>query len=153
MAQGYLASYHIRKPFEMANAYTRTYKASYVFSVAYPIACALPKISICCMYLNIFRINIYMRRAIQLTIGFLVLNAVAWLVPTIAVCHPISTYWKYEPHGNRCINYEVFGTWISLPNVVSDLAILCLPLPCLWSMNMSRARKVGLGITFMTGSM
>lgn len=125
---------------------------SYGFSVVYPIACALPKMSICCMYLGIFDVSRYMRRGAQIMIGFLCVNAVAWVVPSIAVCHPISAYWS--PVGPRkCINYNVFGTWISLPNIISDLVIFILPLPLLWNMQLKRAKKIGLTATFLAGTM
>lgn len=84
-------------------------------------------------------------------IVFLVANAIAWFVPTVAVCRPISAYWNQEPE--KCIDYEVFGVWISLPRIVSDLAILIMPLPVLWNTQMKRAKKVGLTLTFLTGSM
>ncbi len=53
----------------------------------------------------------------------------------------------------KCINYQVFGVWISLPHIVSDLVILILPLPVLWRMQMARTKKLGLTVTFLTGSM
>ena len=127
------------------------FKANYSRSVAYPIACVLPKISICCMYLALFRPNIYLRRATYSMIAFLVANAVAWFVPTAAVCRPISAFWNQEPA--KCINVDVFGVWISLPNIVSDLAILILPLPVLWKMQIKRSKKLGLTVTFLVGSM
>lgn len=105
------------------------------------------------MYLGLFKVNANMRRATHIMIAFLLVNAVAWLVPSIAVCHPISIYWSLKPHLKSCIDYNVFGTWISLPHITSDLALLSLPLPLLWNMQMSRAKKIGLTITFLAGSM
>ena len=45
------------------------------------------------------------------------------------------------------------GTWISLPNIISDLIILSLPLPVLWAMQMQLSKKVLVSITFLAGSM
>ncbi|KAI4226557.1 MAG: hypothetical protein LQ349_006859, partial [Xanthoria aureola] len=146
-AQAYLAFY---SPHGTKQDRVTIFKASYGLSVAYPIACGLPKISICCMYLTLFRPNDYLRRATYSMIAFLVVNAIAWFVPTVAVCQPISAYWNQEPA--KCINYAVFGVWISLPHIVSDLVILILPLPVLWRMQMARTKKLGLTVTFLTGS-
>ncbi|CAL8578664.1 hypothetical protein XPA_004431 [Xanthoria parietina] len=146
-AQAYLAFY---SPHGTEQDRITIFKASYGLSVAYPIACGLPKISICCMYLTLFRPNDYLRRATYCMIAFLVVNAIAWFVPTVAVCQPIPAYWNQEPA--KCINYQVFGVWISLPHIVSDLVILILPLPVLWRMQMARTKKLGLTVTFLTGS-
>ena len=127
------------------------FKASYGLSVAYPIACVLPKLSVCCMYLALFRPNNYLRRATYFMIAFLITNAISWFIPSVAVCQPISAYWNQEPE--NCIDYQVFGVWISLPHIVSDLAIMILPLPVLWKMQLKRAKKLGLTITFLAGSL
>ncbi|KAL8786598.1 MAG: hypothetical protein Q9195_008155 [Heterodermia aff. obscurata] len=146
-AHAYLALY---SPLKTTQDEVTIFKASYGMSVAYPIACVLPKLSICCMYLTLLRPNHYLRRATYMMIAFLVANAVAWFVPTVAVCRPISAYWNQEPA--KCIDYQVFGVWISLPHVVSDLVILILPLPVLWKMRISRTSKFSLTVTFLTGS-
>ena len=83
--------------------------------------------------------------------GFLIVNAIAWLVPTVAVCQPISAYWNQEPA--NCIDYQLFGVWISLPHILSDIAILIMPLPVLWGTQMKRTKKLGLTFTFLTGSL
>jgi hypothetical protein len=44
-------------------------------------------------------------------------------------------------------------TWFSIPNLVTDVAMLALPLPAIWTLKMSRGQKVGLTLTFLTGSM
>ena len=132
--------------------YIRLLKASYAVSVLYPLAAALPKLSICALYLPLFKVNPGFRRATIGMIGFLAMNAVAWLVPTIVVCHPISAYWDPEGHQGRCINYNVFGTWISLPNILSDLILMGLPMPVLWLLNMSTAKKLGVIATLAVGS-
>ena len=104
------------------------------------------------MYLSLFRVNKTMRQVTQAMIAFLVVNAIAWFIPSVVVCHPISTYWSLKVQSGRCINFNVFGTWISLPHIVSDLLIMALPLPLLWTMQMSKAKKIGLALTFLTAS-
>ena len=84
---------------------------------------------------------------------FLVINAISWLLPTIFVCRPISQFWSPEGHQGRCINYNVFGTWISFPHIITDLVILVLPLPILLKTQMKQAKKIGLIIVFLTGSL
>ena len=111
------------------------YKTSYGFSVAYPIACALPKLSLCLYYLEIFPITQRPRRWITKGImAFEVVNMIAWLVPTIAVCIPIAQYWSPGSLDRRCIDIDKFGTWISFPRIISDLIMITLPLPMLYKL-------------------
>ena len=120
-------------------------------SVAYPVSCALPKLLLCILYLQIFYINRSVRRITYGLIAFLIMNAVAWLVPAIIVCQPISFFWNVEDGQGKCLNYNIFGTWISLPNIVSDLVMLVLPVPVVLKTQMSIAKKLGLILTFAAG--
>lgn len=128
-----------------------TAKSSYAMSVTYPIAFTLPKLMISTLYLQIFSVNDRARRTIIGLIVFLIINCVAWLVPTLAVCRPVSAFWNVEGHQGKCLNYNVFGTWISLPNIVIDLLMLILPIPLLWKMKIGLAKKLGLNLTFAIG--
>ena len=129
------------------------YKTDYVFSVVYPIACALPKISLCSLYIRLFGIHVWMSRIAKALIAFLIVNAIAWLVPSILVCRPISQFWNPEGHQGRCLDYNTFGTWISLPHIMSDLVIMALPLPVLYKQQMKPGKKIGLIFTFLTASL
>lgn len=86
-------------------------------------------------------------------LAFLAINALAWFFPSVAVCYPVSAYWSTKQDPTRCIDYNTFGAWISLPHIVSDLLIMALPLPVLLRMQMALAKKLGLVFTFFTGSM
>lgn len=124
----------------------------YVISVLYPIASTLPKLSVCTLYLRIFKVKRGLYRLTCGVIAFLIGNAIAWLIPTIFVCSPIRTFWSHRGASGKCLNWPIFGTWISLPNIVSDLLILVLPMRTLWRTQMKPAKKLGLMVTFATGS-
>ena len=80
------------------------------------------------------------------------LTDVIRLAPTIFVCSPISAYWNPDGHDGRCLNYNVFGTWKPLPNIITDIVMLILPMPILWRTNISRPKKIGLIATFAAAS-
>lgn len=126
-------------------------KSTYAMSVTYPIAFTLPKLAVCMLYLQVFSVHHRTRQITLSLIAFLTVNCIAWLVPSVTVCHPISAFWNPEEHQSKCINYNIFGTWISLPNIASDLVMLVLPMPLLWKMHASVARRFGLIITFAAG--
>lgn len=114
----------------------------------------LPKLAICALYLRVFSVSTTARRLTYGLIAFLIVNAIAWEIPTVLVCRPIREYWSISSIPNaKCIDFNVFGTWISLPHVISDLAIVALPLRMLWRTQMKVARKIGVMITFSAASM
>ena len=152
-AKAYKSFYQDSSIVEQEQYFTIIQKTFYGFSVLYPIACVLPKLSICFMYLRLFEVSIWVARTSKLLVVFLLLNTIAWLVPSVVVCQPIAVYWSPSGEEGRCIDINVFGTWISLPHIVSDLVMLVLPLPTLWKMQMRRAKKIGVIFTIVTGSL
>ena len=121
------------------------YNTACGFGIAYPIACALPKMSICYLYFSLFKVHQQTRRITQIMMVFLLVNAIAWLLPTIVIAT--------EHASKRSHDLHILFTWICLPNTVSDLILLCIPLPVLRHMQMKRAKKVGVAITFLAGAL
>lgn len=130
---------------------TTVYKCQWAFSMVYPIAVMLPKLSICFMYRKIFNIHVTTRRIVDGLIVFLIVNCIAWFVPTAVACRPISFLWGGAMEG-KCINTDLFGVWIPFPHIVTDIIILVLPLPILIKTQLPLAKKIGLIITFVAGS-
>ncbi|KKA23219.1 hypothetical protein T310_2712 [Rasamsonia emersonii CBS 393.64] len=60
----------------------------------------------------------------------------------VRICMPISAYWEGTEHGGSCLNQGAVITADSVMSVVTDLAILILPLPLTWSLHMSMERKL-----------
>lgn len=105
------------------------------------------------MYLSLFEIKNSLRKSTYAMLTFLTLNAIAWFIPSVAVCHPTSEYWSARRRPGACIDYNVVGTWISLPHIVSDIVLIILPLPVLWGLQLKRAKNIGLIVVFFAGSM
>lgn len=131
------------------------YSTGYGFSIIYPIAVALPKISICFMYRRFFIVHVNIRRIVDSLIVFLIANCIGWFVPSVLVCSPPSSYWNPPTDGSipKCLDIKMIGTWIPFPHIVTDLVILILPLPILIKMQLKQSKKIGLIITFIAGSM
>lgn len=118
----------------------------------YPPSVALPKLSILCLYLRIFTERRY-RYAVYAIASILVLNWLSAWILFFCACRPLKYMWDKAVPGGHCIdNMKVF-VWYSLPNIVTDVAMLVLPLPVLWKLHVSAHQKIGLTITFLTFSM
>ncbi len=81
------------------------------------------------------------------------LNA-AWLIAiifgTIFMCDPVEKNWNPFVPGT-CGPTNALWIGSAVPSVVIDLIILVLPLPKIWGLQMSRARKAGLTLVFILG--
>ncbi|KAI0428587.1 putative alpha-xylosidase [Xylaria sp. FL1042] len=86
-------------------------------------------------------------------IGFILVAApLASLIAVLAACHPFSANWgSSQVQASHCINKEALFVWNSFPNIVTDVAMLGLPLPIVWRLHASTQLKLGLTITFLVG--
>ncbi|TVY45761.1 putative membrane protein [Lachnellula occidentalis] len=116
----------------------------------YPGAVTFPKLSILFLYLRIFTERSYRYSAFVIC-AILVINLVILWCFDFASCVPFSYQWnKFIP--GHCIDQNALFTWISIPNLVTDVAILVLPLPVVYQLKCSKAQKLGVTITFLTAS-
>lgn len=81
----------------------------------------------------------------------LIMNAAAIIISSLLICVPLQSLWDPAIPG-KCINIKAWYRWESGPDVVIDMFMLILPLPLLWKLQTSRAVKLGLSLTFLTGS-
>lgn len=120
--------------------------------VIYITGVTLPKVAILIMFLHIFVEN----RARVITKIVLAVVVLHWLISGIisifTICQPFSFKWDKSIDGH-CSNLIAAYRYISIPNILTDLAILALPLSTLWYLNMSRRRKVGVFLTFLAGGL
>ncbi|KAJ1323577.1 hypothetical protein MN608_10821 [Microdochium nivale] len=66
-------------------------------------------------------------------------------------CQPMSRNWQIHPNpGNLCqpTNSKLNVFMVYLPNVITDLYLLSIPLPLLWRVNISLRRKLTLMLLF-----
>jgi hypothetical protein len=75
---------------------------------------------------------------------------VSIMFTAIFQCSPIAYAWDKSIKRGTCINELNYFRWISLPNVITDLAMLILPLPLVWKLHTSSGQKVGLTVIFIT---
>lgn len=110
------------------------------------------KLAILAIYLRIFTFRSF-RIACWALAAVLVANWFAFTVTAFMMCTPLNYLWNQRVVGGHCFNIDAFYRWSALPNIVTDLVMLILPLPVVWRLHTSRSIKIGLTITFATGSM
>lgn len=120
--------------------------------VFYLIAAALPKLVILSIFMRIFtsktqRIACYVLGAI------ITCSSIVTVFIAVFQCIPIEYVWDKTIPGGHCIDINAFFLWASFPNILTDSVMLFLPLPVVWKLQTSNHVKLGLTLTFLTGSM
>lgn len=77
---------------------------------------------------------------IYIFIGMLVAYYVSGFFIKIFICRPISSYWMGEME--NCLDQNAIITADAFISVVSDLAILFLPTPLTWSLQLSMRKRL-----------
>jgi hypothetical protein len=123
------------------------------FTIAYALAVNFPKLVILGLYLRIFAEKSH-RICCYILIAILSAAGLSVVLVTCLQCTPLAFMWDPTLHpGGHCINIQSFWTWGSLPNIITDVLMMGLPLPCIWKLQLSAKDKIGLVLTFATGSM
>ncbi|KAL4819150.1 ribosomal protein L36e-domain-containing protein [Aspergillus spinulosporus] len=110
------------------------------------------KLSIFLLYLRVFasaqRGMTYL--SIHLLIWFNLAFYLANFFLKIFQCIPRAKIWDSNTSGH-CININIPILVTAAINVVSDLLMLCLPIICVWRLQMSIRRKLGISAIFAAG--
>lgn len=86
--------------------------------------------------------------------GVQIATAVANFIANLVQCVPLEYAWDAkEVAGAHCFKQELFWSLISVPNIITDLIMLALPVPVICKIQLSWKDKVGLIFTFATGGM
>lgn len=117
----------------------------------YNFSIAFPKLSILFLYARLFSTRYY-RIAIW-TIGSIVtLTCLEGQIFSAVICRRFFHVWgkSSDPNG-YCWNLVDAYRYISVPNLLTDLCILILPLHGVWHLQLKRIHKIGLTFMFLLG--
>lgn len=109
------------------------------------------KISILCLFNRIFPFRWFRNSIIVLGV-FIVAYSVPQMFGTIFQCVPVNHSWTpgVVP---KCINYVAMIIACGVINIVTDFIMLGLPIPALWSLQVSSHRKWALTFMFCIGGL
>ncbi|KAB8072608.1 hypothetical protein BDV29DRAFT_149085 [Aspergillus leporis] len=117
-------------------------KASYAITLIYVPMVFVVKLALLSVMLRIFAPD--RRKVIVIYVSLIVL--LLYYIPALFIkiffCKPISAYWYGTEHGGSCIDQQKVIIADSAISIASDLWILILPVPMLWSLHMSRVKKL-----------
>ena len=76
----------------------------------------------------------------------------AYIIVPAAQCHPRSKIWNVEEPGS-CVDINKLYVASAVFNVLSDVAMLSVPIFMIWGLQMSIRRKIGVSAMFATGGL
>ncbi|KAL2823211.1 hypothetical protein BDW59DRAFT_180784 [Aspergillus cavernicola] len=121
----------------------------YAFTVLYYPAVMVTKASILVLYLRIFGSNKFATRGAVLIIVIITFAYVSLTFVKAFRCQPISAAWQLPAHGTvKCIDIVIIHLASTPVNVVTDFAIIMLPIPILTNLRLPRRQKILLILTF-----
>jgi hypothetical protein len=127
------------------------FKLLLAFENIYVTAVMLVKLALLQMYLRIFPSRRF--RQISAVIAAVV---VGWWIAICAVsifqCNPIKRAWLPWIDGT-CINLKASFIGNAIPNIATDVAILCMPVRQILKLQVSLAQKLSLMVIFLLGSL
>ena len=127
-------------------------KDAFAMEILYLPSAALPKITVLCLYLRVF-----VRRDARMTcfclLGFVAATWIAYLLAAVLQCKPLAYKWDRTIPGGRCFNIEAFYKTTSVPNILTDLIILVLPIPTVINLETSKVQRAECLLVFLIGSM
>ncbi|KAI0514640.1 hypothetical protein F5B22DRAFT_636968 [Xylaria bambusicola] len=101
----------------------------------YVLGTTLPKIAILSSYIRLFS-DRKVKLLSWITIAVIILQILVFgFIVYFTICRPFSYQWDH------------------IPNILTDLAIIGLPLPTLFRLQMGKAEKIGVVVTFLTGGL
>ena len=124
-------------------------KVEYAFSVLYNPALMLTKTSILAFFLTLARDNPLFRWCNYLTLIVVNVAGLALTFLSIFQCRPVSAGFLYPtPQNADCTDIVTLYLSSAPVNIITDLAILFLPMPTLTGMRLPRKQKIILVVTF-----
>ena len=118
------------------------------FGIIYLFALASVKLSVLSFYMRTFATPM-MRRLIWATMGLVSVWAISHSLAFIFVCWPTPGFWN--PDAGTCGEIIPIYASIVVVNILTDLAIMALPMYTIWHLQMRKTEKVALTLAFGLG--
>lgn len=136
----------------------RTYvQLTLILSSTYGPSIWLVKLAIFVLYLEVFGLLRWLRHLVFAGIFITGVFYITAMVIYIALCAPRNGHSQASYFNAlaspRCSQALSLTTGVGVFNVVSDLYLILIPLPAVWSLQLPLRRKIGLAAMFLTGSM
>lgn len=123
------------------------------FEMMYYVSVCLPKIGIICLYLRIFQWEGRTRVATLTLLAVVLSTSVALVVAACFQCIPLAFWWDKSIQDGTCFDTQAFFYAQSIPGFILDVAIIALPIPTIYGLQMNTTKKIEICIILAVASL
>ncbi|KAL8627718.1 hypothetical protein Q9189_006585 [Teloschistes chrysophthalmus] len=128
-------------------------KIQYALQFFWSFAFVFIKLSILLFYRRLFPTQNTSRTWRICHLLLCILSVILGIISTFGAafqCTPVKYMWDLTIPGH-CINFVAFARFTGVMNLVTDVGILSLPIPIVWSLKLERSKKIGVCALFLLG--
>lgn len=129
---------------------TNFFKLLFSAEIFYTLIICFAKFSILGFYWRIFGVDNTIKLPIYILGGVITGWGISVILVSIFQCKPISGFWNRNSP-STCVNNHAFFIGISVPNILTDILLLILPVPYIWKLRRGIAQKAGIAGMFSLG--
>ena len=133
--------------------YTNEVKAAIANISLWLATAAATKASLLLLYYRLFSPSPRFRLAIYIVTAIIFCQWFSITLASIFQCRPVAAFWNHTIQGAECIDLPRFTVVSGVLNLLTDVLILCLPIPMVWGLNTTNAQKVTLTGIFLLGAL
>ena len=122
----------------------------FVGGMLYLVVAAVTRLTLILFFERIFFPNPRLKVFTRIGIFGCLIFFTAILFRSIFSCSPLQKYWNPLLPGH-CISQAVASYITGVFNIISDLYILILPMPCIWGLQLDTGRKLRIMGIFSVG--
>lgn len=115
---------------------------SYIATLFYAPMALFVKVALLALLARVFKPYRKWVIVIYVILGIVLAYYIPAFIIKARICSPVSAYWNGTASGGSCLNQGKVILADSVMSVVTDLAILILPLPLTWSLQMPLEKKL-----------
>ena len=127
------------------------YKTLYGAAIVYAFNITTIKLSILLFYQRIFPTRNFIV-AVRVVGAVCIIWGIAVLLVSVFSCIPIHGFWNIDVP-STCIKPSKFYVAAAVPNITTDVILLCMPLRMVWQLQTKGIQKIQLTIIFLTGTL
>ncbi|CAI7621274.1 unnamed protein product [Penicillium glandicola] len=127
------------------------FKLGFANAFIYTGCIACIKFSILALYKRLFAVR-HMTIAVNVMVAFVTLWVVGVYVAGALLCIPVNKFWDQGVEG-ACLDPAKFYYGMQIPNILSDLILLIMPMRVVWTLPIPKTQKMLLSGVFLVGGL
>jgi hypothetical protein len=115
----------------------------------------VPKLAVLVLYHRLFSVRRGITWVTRILMAVLVLYTIISVFLSIFACgRHVDAFYSEDPNAaKQCIDMDAMQIYTSIPNIVTDVLILLVPMPVAFGLRVRMSVRLGIAMTFLMGSL